>query len=303
MSKLSKIFESFYKRHDLPQLPQDQVEPFLKSLSSSNISYVTELIPVGMLKPSQVEFNDEKVKKQVQRGIKELASNGYVVSKDNYIFDGHHRWKALLELDSSEQIKCYKVNVDIDELITLAHNFGSTFTKSIDEQNISIEDANKYAESIKSERRSQYSKVWKNLDLEQLRKGIEVEFEHTNSVKDFLGSLAVDPKSIAARIALDHLAEDPKYYDKLNEKYKDEYGRPSAAKRGYGHKWRKKREEIIERDKHKCKMCGKAIRGKGNKQVDHITNRNKKSGHDGSSNLRLLCGACHREKTAQHDRK
>jgi len=42
-----------------------------------------------------------------------------------------------------------------------------------------------------------------NIDREELKKGIEVEKEHTN-----------DPK-IALKIALDHLAEDPKYYTKL----------------------------------------------------------------------------------------
>jgi hypothetical protein len=41
------------------------------------------------------------------------------------------------------------------------------------------------------------------VDREELRMGIKVEMEHTN-----------DPKE-AARIALQHLAEDPKYYTKL----------------------------------------------------------------------------------------
>jgi len=49
---------------------------------------------------------------------------------------------------------------------------------------------------------------YKNLlpDLRsQLKKGIKVELEHTNS------------KSIAREIAMDHLYEDPKYYDKLSK--------------------------------------------------------------------------------------
>lgn len=42
-----------------------------------------------------------------------------------------------------------------------------------------------------------------DFDPEQLKKGIEVEYEHTNDY------------DIAKEIAMDHLAEDPKYYDKL----------------------------------------------------------------------------------------
>lgn len=41
--------------------------------------------------------------------------------------------------------------------------------------------------------------------LKQIKKGIEVEMEHTN-----------DPK-VALKIAMDHIKEDPKYYDKLDK--------------------------------------------------------------------------------------
>lgn len=44
-----------------------------------------------------------------------------------------------------------------------------------------------------------------DVDPEQLRKGIEVEYEHTSD------------KETAKRIALDHLAELPDYYDRLHE--------------------------------------------------------------------------------------
>jgi hypothetical protein len=41
--------------------------------------------------------------------------------------------------------------------------------------------------------------------LSQIKKGIEVEMEHTD-----------DPK-VALKIAMDHIKEDPKYYDKLTK--------------------------------------------------------------------------------------
>ncbi len=42
--------------------------------------------------------------------------------------------------------------------------------------------------------------------LQQIKKGIEVEMEHTD-----------DPK-MALKIAMDHIKEDPKYYDKLTSR-------------------------------------------------------------------------------------
>jgi hypothetical protein len=44
-----------------------------------------------------------------------------------------------------------------------------------------------------------------SFDAESISKGIEVELEHTSDIK------------IATEIAMDHLAEDPKYYDKLQK--------------------------------------------------------------------------------------
>jgi len=51
--------------------------------------------------------------------------------------------------------------------------------------------------------KSDMNNKWSKYDPEELKKGIEVEKEHTD-----------DPK-IAMKIALDHLKEDPKYYTKL----------------------------------------------------------------------------------------
>ena len=55
------------------------------------------------------------------------------------------------------------------------------------------------------------TKIKENIDREELKKGIKVEKEHTDNPK------------IAMKIALDHLAEDPKYYTKLATLGLEEY--------------------------------------------------------------------------------
>lgn len=49
------------------------------------------------------------------------------------------------------------------------------------------------------------SKSPKDFDPAALKKGVKVELEHTDS------------HQIATEIAMDHLTEDPKYYDKLEK--------------------------------------------------------------------------------------
>jgi hypothetical protein len=61
-----------------------------------------------------------------------------------------------------------------------------------------------YDDSTDSTTKERINKVHKELK-NQLTKGIKVELEHTNN------------KSKAEEIAMDHLSEDPKYYDKLKK--------------------------------------------------------------------------------------
>jgi len=49
------------------------------------------------------------------------------------------------------------------------------------------------------------NKTPQDFDPEELRKGIDVEYEHTKNVL------------IAQKIAFDHLLEDPQYYTKLDK--------------------------------------------------------------------------------------
>lgn len=58
-----------------------------------------EVVNPQVLRPSQKSFNAKKVaniKKELNEGTLEFKP--IIISKDNYILDGHHRWKASLGL-------------------------------------------------------------------------------------------------------------------------------------------------------------------------------------------------------------
>jgi hypothetical protein len=75
--------------------------------------------------------------------------------------------------------------------------------------------------------------------LSQIKKGIEVEMEHTN-----------DPK-IALKIALDHIKEDPKYYYKLKKAGLEE--EKIIKCKNCPHNWK---ESEAGKDKYFCHKCG-----------------------------------------------
>lgn len=71
--------------------------------------------------------------------------------------------------------------------------------------------------------------------------------------------------------------------------------RESAAKRGYGAKWRRLRAYVL-RNEPLCRHCKRAPAT----DVDHIVPR-AKGGTDAMTNLQPLCKSCHSRKTATED--
>ncbi len=72
--------------------------------------------------------------------------------------------------------------------------------------------------------------------------------------------------------------------------------RGNSAERGYGHRWRKLRERILNRDP----LCQAAGCDRDATDVDHIVPRSR-GGTDGDNNLQGLCHECHSAKTARED--
>jgi 5-methylcytosine-specific restriction protein A len=73
-------------------------------------------------------------------------------------------------------------------------------------------------------------------------------------------------------------------------------GRPSAAARGYGPRWRELRASVLA-ERPVCEECGRAAAT----DVDHVVAR-AKGGTDDLSNLRAYCHSCHSRKTCREDR-
>lgn len=70
----------------------------------------------------------------------------------------------------------------------------------------------------------------------------------------------------------------------------------TTTERGYGHAWRKRRAEVLRRDKWLCQVCKRNGRVTAAVEVDHIVNK-AAGGGDDLANLQAVCSACHRDKT------
>lgn len=73
--------------------------------------------------------------------------------------------------------------------------------------------------------------------------------------------------------------------------------RPSAARRGYGHAWRRIRLAHLRREPL-CRFCGERGRTVAAAEVDHVVALADGGTHV-ASNLRSLCTPCHSSRTAR----
>lgn len=131
-------------RSDMPQIESKNVPLFLDWLMvNSGKAWRKETVRVGTLLPTQKEYNEEKVKNMMNISS-EVLTKPIIVSSDNYILDGHHRYSAMLKKDINIKFEIFRVDMGIVELLEYANKFPLTFKKSINEKIGFIEFTKRY---------------------------------------------------------------------------------------------------------------------------------------------------------------
>lgn len=120
-------------RFKMPQIEKSNVPDFVSWLRGKGIKTELELIRVSELKPTQSKYNPDKVETMKKEVSIDVLTSDVIVSNDNYILDGHHRYQALVELSKNHQMKTIKVDLIIDELLSMANKYPKSFTKGINE--------------------------------------------------------------------------------------------------------------------------------------------------------------------------
>lgn len=122
----------------LPQINSTDVPEFIQWLKTHKHIKITHTdFPVASLHPTQGDFNQVKIR-QLMKDKREHLKKPIIMSGDHYLLDGHHRWLALLNLDSAETIPAIIVHTKILDLIAAAKEFPKSFTKTVVESFIAV---------------------------------------------------------------------------------------------------------------------------------------------------------------------
>ena len=126
-------------RSEMPQIKSTDMDDFRRWLEEQNIDSTEEQISVKNLKPIQGEINVLKVRGMLEaKSIEELStSKPILITSDNFLIDGHHRWFAL-RVDNQERnkITAIRAHMPVTEFLELARDYPKVSYKSSVEERI-----------------------------------------------------------------------------------------------------------------------------------------------------------------------
>lgn len=119
------------KRETMPQLDMNDVLIHFSNEVGKGKGVKRIKKPLSKLKPAQEEVNLDKIIGMQKSGY-DWRSHGFVISRDNYIMDGHHAYALGLEEEPDYPVNCYKINLPAKELIRRCNQLKNTKKEDID---------------------------------------------------------------------------------------------------------------------------------------------------------------------------
>lgn len=174
-------------RKEMPQIDSKYRLDFIKYLKDKKIKTADVKLTPGTLKATQHQFHTAKI----QSLIDKIEDGSYdkkpiLVSKDNYVMDGHHRWLAYRNLGM--QIPITRVDVTAKELIDLMHDYPKSYKKKL------YEESNEEADYFISEDSGEMCAIISKEQMKAFEKFVDrmfekfgLDFNFTNHFRDRMG--------------------------------------------------------------------------------------------------------------------
>lgn len=117
-------------RKEMPQIDGKHTNDFISYLKRNGVSSSKKKMDPNKLKATQHQFHKEKI-----QSLMDYMENGnydekhILVSKDNYVMDGHHRWLAHKNTD--KDISIHHIEANAKDLINMMHEYPKSYTKKL----------------------------------------------------------------------------------------------------------------------------------------------------------------------------
>jgi hypothetical protein len=106
--KAKEWLEAGMPKYDKGKISDDKIKVKIQKTSIEN------LIPI-----QEQMYIDKILKNVAQKGTEYLKSSMFIISSDNRILDGHHRWLSGMLLDPKLKVNTLSINLSIDKLLPM----------------------------------------------------------------------------------------------------------------------------------------------------------------------------------------
>ena len=114
-----------------PEDDKSTLDHFKAALEKDGVKITSgEKVKVGLLKATQREILADKtygIANAYLQGKFDPFETSVMVSSDNYVLDGHHRWSAALTADPKRALNVIRLGIPMKELLNKAHAFQGVF--------------------------------------------------------------------------------------------------------------------------------------------------------------------------------
>lgn len=131
-------------RRHMPQIDEDHYKELFKYLFSKGVKVKKVTVDARDLDSTQSEFSDKGIEKSMTNG---KMNKPIIISSDNYVLDGHHRWLAAKN-GRKHEMTAFQVSVPAKEGLSFLINFPKTTFKDIHEEVETGQDAYSFAKHL-----------------------------------------------------------------------------------------------------------------------------------------------------------
>jgi len=117
-------------RELMPQITSSKRDDFIKTLKEKGTKSRLIRISPRNMKATQSEFNVDSVLNMIHTKTKLKPT---IISRDNYILDGHHRWLADLNTDKNKPVQALQIDLPILDLLAAAKSYSGAEFRTLDQ--------------------------------------------------------------------------------------------------------------------------------------------------------------------------
>lgn len=120
-------------RSEMPQVKKrfyNELWNFIRSEAGESTKITKEKVRVKDLKAVQGEFSPEKIQRAID--LKRFKAKAIIISRDNYVIDGNHRWLGAKNA-GARNIKAFRIDLPAKRALELVKKFPFSEFRSVNE--------------------------------------------------------------------------------------------------------------------------------------------------------------------------